>query len=282
MLGPLQRRAISRAMPGPRPPPRPSRMRAWLTMSADPPAVVVIEDDTHIADLVDLYLRETGSGCSGGRGETGLARCRERHPLVILDVGPARRARRARVCPPAAGPGCVPVIMLTARDGEIDRVLGLELGADDYVTKPFSPRELVARVNAILRRTEGAGRPTAPIRRRSAGCEVDTGRREARRRRRRRWPWPPASSTCWPTSPRTRAWPSAGASSSTGCGASTGSVTSAPSTSTSASCARSSATGSPLDGVGRGVPTRLSSAPPAHEQALLITKPSHLGVRLEP
>jgi DNA-binding response OmpR family regulator len=68
--------------------------------------------------------------------------------------------------------------MLTARDGEIDRVLGLELGADDYVTKPFSPRELVARVRAILRRSDGP-RETSPVLS-AGGVEIDTGRREAR------------------------------------------------------------------------------------------------------
>src|SRR4051812_7373730 len=74
----------------------------------------------------------------------------------------------------------VPIIMLTARDGEIDRVLGLELGADDYVTKPFSPRELVARVKAILRRSESARRRDDPQTIVTGGVEVDVARAEAR------------------------------------------------------------------------------------------------------
>jgi DNA-binding response OmpR family regulator len=72
----------------------------------------------------------------------------------------------------------VPVILLTARDSEVDRVVGLELGADDYVTKPFSPRELVARVKAVLRRTDGP-KPTAGVLQ-AGDVEVDVGRREAR------------------------------------------------------------------------------------------------------
>jgi len=73
----------------------------------------------------------------------------------------------------------VGIIMLTARDGEIDRVLGLEMGADDYVTKPFSPREMVARVRAILRRSDGAARTSAPTAFQAGDVTVDVGRREA-------------------------------------------------------------------------------------------------------
>ena len=73
----------------------------------------------------------------------------------------------------------VPILMLTARDGEIDRVLGLELGADDYVTKPFAPRELVARVKAILRRTDGTPRDAGVLM--AGDAEVDVKRREVRR-----------------------------------------------------------------------------------------------------
>jgi DNA-binding response OmpR family regulator len=99
--------------------------------------------------------------------------------LVVLDLM-LPGIDGLEVCRQLRATSDVPVIMLTARDGEIDRVLGLELGADDYVTKPFSPRELVARVKAILRRSDGQGRGTTPRVLQTGGVEVDTGRAEAR------------------------------------------------------------------------------------------------------
>ena len=93
--------------------------------------------------------------------------------LVMPDIG------GLEVCRALRADSDVPVVMLTARDGEIDRVLGLELGADDYITKPFSPRELVARVRAILRRSESGGRQRS--RAMSVGAvEIDSERREVR------------------------------------------------------------------------------------------------------
>ena len=96
-------------------------------------------------------------------GERGLDAIRDQQPvLAVLDVGLPGTIDGMEICRRVrSGPNPdLPVLMLTARAGEIDRVLGLELGADDYVTKPFSPRELVARVRAILRRVEDrAGRP---------------------------------------------------------------------------------------------------------------------------
>ena len=151
------------------------------TMSADPPPVVLIEDDPNIADLVDLYLRNDGYRVyQASSGEAGLELVRDRNPkLVILDVGLAGELDGLAVCRQLRAKGDVPIIMLTARDGEIDRVLGLEMGADDYVTKPFSPRELVARVKAILRRADGPSRDT-PLVLSVGPVEVDLGRREAR------------------------------------------------------------------------------------------------------
>jgi DNA-binding response OmpR family regulator len=147
----------------------------------DAGTIVVVEDDANIADLLDMYLRREGFRViQTSNGRDGLARVgREQPRLVILDVGLPGDLDGLEVCRQLRTTSDVPVLMLTARDGEIDRVLGLELGADDYVTKPFSPRELVARVKAILRRTDGKGRQ-GPETITVGRVEVDTGRREAR------------------------------------------------------------------------------------------------------
>ena len=151
-------------------------------MTVDPPTIVLIEDDPNIADLVDLYLRNDGYRVyQANSGEAGLELVAVRHPkLVILDVGLPGALDGLGVCRELRAHSDVPIIMLTARDDEIDRVLGLEMGADDYVTKPFSPRELVARVKAILRRADGPSREQAPTVLIAGDVEVDLGRREAR------------------------------------------------------------------------------------------------------
>ena len=143
--------------------------------------IVVVEDDPNIADLVELYLRRDGYRVhQAPDGETALKTIRDRQPkLLILDLGLPGRVDGLEVCRQVRATSDVPIIMLTARDDEIDRVLGLEMGADDYVTKPFSPRELVARVRAILRRAEGP-KPTGAAVHTMGAVEVDTGRREAR------------------------------------------------------------------------------------------------------
>ena len=143
--------------------------------------VVIVEDDAHIADLVTMYLDQAGfRAYQAADGERGLQLVKERGPkLVILDLGLPGDLDGLEVCRRLRATTDIPIIMLTARDGEIDRVLGLELGADDYVTKPFSPRELVARVKAILRRADGpARRDAAPLR--TGTVEVDVARAEAR------------------------------------------------------------------------------------------------------
>jgi DNA-binding response OmpR family regulator len=142
--------------------------------------VVVVEDDPSIADLVDTYLRRDGFRVyQAADGETALKTIKDRQPkLLILDLGLPGLIDGIEVCRQVRACSDIPIIMLTARDDELDRVLGLELGADDYVTKPFSPRELVARVKAILRR---ADRPAvAPAIIAVGAIEVDLGRREAR------------------------------------------------------------------------------------------------------
>jgi DNA-binding response OmpR family regulator len=119
--------------------------------------ILVVEDETKIARLVRDYLEHAGFQAEVvGDGEAALASARRSRPdLVVLDLGlPGRDGLDvARVLRRTSS---VPIVMLTARGDEIDRVVGLELGADDYVVKPFSPKELVARVRAVLRRTQAA------------------------------------------------------------------------------------------------------------------------------
>ena len=120
--------------------------------------ILVVDDEPKITQLVRDYLERAGfSVVTAGDGSEALMRARTESPdLVVLDLGlpqldgldVTRRLRRD---------ADVPIIMLTARDDETDKLIGLELGADDYVTKPFSPRELVARVRAVLRRRDRAG-----------------------------------------------------------------------------------------------------------------------------
>jgi DNA-binding response OmpR family regulator len=121
-------------------------------------AVLVVEDEQAIADLVRAYLKRDGFGVVWARsGEAALEEL-ARHPvrLVVLDIG-LPGIDGFEVCRRLRARTSVPILILSARDDEVDRVAGLEAGADDYVTKPFSPRELVARVKAILRRSAGAG-----------------------------------------------------------------------------------------------------------------------------
>jgi two-component system, OmpR family, response regulator len=143
--------------------------------------VVIVEDERSIAELVELYLRREGFRVLlADDGESGLATIRAQRPqLVVLDVGlpdldGLEVCRRIRA-DPAPEVNRVPVMFLTARDDEVDRILGLEIGGDDYLTKPFSPREVVARVKAILRRVEAPPRPSVL---RVGALVVDAGRRE--------------------------------------------------------------------------------------------------------
>ena len=116
---------------------------------------VVIEDDEAIGALVGTYLEQAGfEVVRESTGERGLEAVDRRHPrFVVLDLG-LPDVDGFELCHRLRRVGDVPILILTARDEEVDRVIGLELGADDYLTKPFSPRELVARVRAVLRRAE--------------------------------------------------------------------------------------------------------------------------------
>jgi DNA-binding response OmpR family regulator len=139
--------------------------------------VLLIEDEEAIADLVRMYFEQDGFRLvHAGDGATGLNAVRDRSPrVVLLDLGlPGMDG--IEVCRRIRAFSDVPVIMLTARDTEVDKIVGLEIGADDYVTKPFSPRELVARVRAVLRRSEEPPRAPAVIE--VGSWVIDGGRRE--------------------------------------------------------------------------------------------------------
>jgi two-component system OmpR family response regulator len=127
-----------------------------------PRTILVVDDDPHIRQLLIFAFEKAGlSAIEAGDGEAALALVATHAPdLVVLDINMPRMdglevCRRLRSTPTqeGAGKGDIPILFLSSRDDEIDRVLGIELGADDYVVKPFSPREVVARVMAILRRT---------------------------------------------------------------------------------------------------------------------------------
>ena len=117
--------------------------------------ILVVDDEPKIVRLSRDYLRRAGfEVLSTGEGYTALALARAESPdLVVLDLG-LPDMDGLDVCRELRGRSTVPIIMLTARDEESDKLVGLELGADDYITKPFSPKELVARVRAVLRRNE--------------------------------------------------------------------------------------------------------------------------------
>jgi two-component system, OmpR family, response regulator len=119
--------------------------------------VLVVEDERPIADLVRLYLSRDGFGVHVEQdGTAGLAAARRLRPVAcILDIALPGLEGTEIVRQMRAEGDWTPVIFLTARDDEVDRILGLEMGADDYVTKPFSPRELVTRVRTLLRRAAG-------------------------------------------------------------------------------------------------------------------------------
>ncbi|MFG3494230.1 response regulator transcription factor [Streptomyces sp. NPDC047928] len=143
--------------------------------------VLVVDDDPTVAEVVTGYLERAGFGVDLAADGPAALTAAERHwpDLVVLDLMLPGMDGLA-VCRTLRDRGPVPVIMLTARSDEEDRILGLEIGADDYVTKPFSPRELVLRVESVLRRS-GVTAPAAgsapPLR--AAGLEVDPTARRA-------------------------------------------------------------------------------------------------------
>jgi len=143
----------------------------------DQGTILLVEDHDEIADLVRLYVEREGFTLLHARsGEEALEFFQQRTPrAVILDLG-LPGIDGIEVGRTIRGLSDVPILMLTARDSEIDTIVGFDVGADDYVTKPFSPRELIARIQAVLRRSESrtATRDVITV----AGFTVDAGRRE--------------------------------------------------------------------------------------------------------
>ncbi|MEU4143321.1 response regulator transcription factor [Streptomyces parvulus] len=147
---------------------------------AGPARILVVDDDPTVAEVVTGYLERAGHVVDrADDGPAALERADAHRPdLVVLDLMlPGMDG--LEVCRRLRGTGPVPVVMLTARGDEDDRILGLEVGADDYVTKPFSPRELVLRVESVLRRTRPAGVRVPRVPPAAAGLSVDPGARRA-------------------------------------------------------------------------------------------------------
>jgi two-component system, OmpR family, response regulator len=145
-------------------------------------SILVVDDDPHIRDVVRFAFEKTGMVISTAQdGKEALRQFDHRvHELVVLDIG-MPEMDGLEVCRQIRKTSDTPILFLSARDEEIDRILGLEIGGDDYVTKPFSPRELVARVNAILRRTRNTLSPTpgATKAARHGGLVIDPDARTA-------------------------------------------------------------------------------------------------------
>ena len=162
-----------------------------LSVTSSPPQhspdghILVVDDDPTVAEVVARYLLRAGYSVErAADGRTALERvARTRPDLLVLDlmlpeIDGLEVCRRLRADPAGRG---VPVVMLTAKGDEHDRILGLELGADDYVTKPFSPRELVLRIQSVLRRSAAPTPPPSPELLRAGDLVLDPGARRAHR-----------------------------------------------------------------------------------------------------
>jgi DNA-binding response OmpR family regulator len=141
--------------------------------------VLVVDDERNIVQLVKLYLTKEGFQVeSAANGREALEKIHQVRPnLIVLDLM-LPEIDGLEVCRRVRRESDVPIIMVTARGEDVDRIVGLEIGADDYIAKPFNPRELVARVKAVLRRSEATRAPSRLLR--FADLEIDLDRREAR------------------------------------------------------------------------------------------------------
>ena len=150
-------------------------------MGAQAQSILVVEDESSIASFVALYLKNAGYSVSiVATGKEALSHVEgERPDLIVLDLM-LPDVDGIEVCRRLRKDSDVPILMLTARDEDVDKIIGLEVGADDYLTKPFNPRELVARVKSSLRRSVSDRRESETKQIKHGDLEIDAGRREAR------------------------------------------------------------------------------------------------------
>ena len=148
-------------------------------MSAAAPSILVVEDEGSIASFVSLYLKNAGYTVrTASTGSEALSQVAEQMPgLIVLDLM-LPDIDGIEVCKRIRQSSDVPILMLTARDEDVDKIIGLEVGADDYLTKPFNPRELVARVKSILRRATPERRDRESEVIEHGDLHIDAGRRE--------------------------------------------------------------------------------------------------------
>jgi DNA-binding response OmpR family regulator len=150
-------------------------------VSSAPQTILIVEDEESIASFVSLYLTNAGYSVeTAPTGADAIAKVESAKPaLVVLDLM-LPDADGIDVCRRVRKTSDVPILMLTARDEDIDKIIGLEVGADDYMTKPFNPRELVARVKSILRRANADRRPSESRQMQHGDLHIDAGRREVK------------------------------------------------------------------------------------------------------
>jgi len=141
--------------------------------------ILIVDDEPAIVELARLYLEKNGfETVTAVDGIQALVKVKQEHPdLVVLDLM-LPELDGWEVCRRLRAETSIPIIMLTARSEDVDKIVGLELGADDYITKPFNPRELVARVKAVLRRAQSRGEVTSAVIR-MGDLTIDEPRREA-------------------------------------------------------------------------------------------------------
>jgi DNA-binding response OmpR family regulator len=150
-------------------------------VTAATPSILVVEDEGSIASFVSLYLKNAGYTVrTAANGSEALAQVAAQMPnLIVLDLM-LPDIDGIEVCKRIRQSSDVPILMLTARDEDVDKIIGLEVGADDYLTKPFNPRELVARVKSILRRATPERREKESAQIRHGDLHIDAGRREVK------------------------------------------------------------------------------------------------------